>query len=80
MFVHWNTTMLMFGVLLWNALTLLRGPREKGLYGAFKDMKSMRKKMMINLGVNAANFMTGVIVAALDGAREFNTFPDMNGR
>jgi len=43
-------------------------------------MKSMRKKMMINLGINAGNFMTGVIVAAIDGAREFNTFPDMNGR
>ena len=72
--------MLIFGVLLWNALTLLRSPREKSVYGGFKDMKSMRKKMMINLGINAGNFMTGVIVAAIDGAREFNTFPDMNGR
>jgi len=35
---------------------------------------------LINLLVNIANFATGVIVAAIDGSRRFNTFPDMDGK
>jgi len=80
MALHWGTTMLMFGVVVWNSLTLLRSPKEKGLYGGYKDMASMGKKMRINLLINVANFMTGVVVASLDGARAFNTFPTMDGK
>lgn len=80
MFLHWGTTTIMFGVLFWNSLTLLRSPKERGFYGGYKDMENMGKKMRINLLINIANFMTGVIVAANDGARSFNTFPTMDGK
>jgi len=80
MVLHWGTTMLMFGVIMWNSMTLLRSPKEKGIYGGYKDMAKMGNKMRINLLINVANFMTGVVVASIDGSREFNTFPLMDGK
>jgi len=80
MFVHWNTTMIITGVLLWNTVTLLRSSREKNLRGNANEIKQFRRKVLINLLINIANFATGVIVAAIDGSRRFNTFPDMDGK
>jgi cytochrome c oxidase assembly protein subunit 15 len=79
MFLHWNTTMVMFAVILWNGLTLLRRPTPVS-QGNRKDMMCARTKMLIVLFINALNFATGVMVAGIDGSRHFNTFPDMNGR
>ena len=77
--MHLNTTMLMFGVLFWNGLSLVRS-KSKMSNANKKDMLSMKTKVLIASIIHALNFATGVMVAGIDGSKKFNTFPDMDGQ
>jgi len=80
MFFHWNTTMFMFAILMWNGITLLRSPKHPITQENIRENKSLRSKMMFVFGVNVLNFITGVMVAGIDGSRRFNSFPLMDGQ
>jgi len=80
LFVHLNTAIAIYGILFWNALTLLRKPQERILKESMLSCTmSARVKMIAILHFVAFNIITGVTVAGIDAGKVFNTWPDMNG-
>lgn len=80
LFVHLNTAIGIFSILLWNGLTLTRGTAEivwKSVHE--NNMLKSRKLGMIAIHFLAATIAAGSIVAGIDGGKVFNTWPLMNG-
>ena len=71
---HLSLAVIIYGLLLWTALSLLRNGEHAGI--------SERRMHRGALGCLAAVFVTivsGALVAGLDAGLAYNTFPTMNG-
>ena len=78
--MHLNTAILIYSILFWNGLNLLRKPQEKILtQSTLNTSLSVRGKMIGILHFIVFNIVTGVTVAGIDAGKVFNTWPDMNG-
>jgi len=79
LFVHLNTAIVIYSILFWNALTLLRRPQENFVNGVnHLHMKKMRRGAIFILHFIALNIMSGAFVAGIDAGKVFNTWPLMN--
>lgn len=80
LFVHLNTAMIIFSLLLWNGLTLVRtAPEFTWKFANPMDMLRMKKVSTASLHLIALAIAAGSIVAGLDAGKVFNTWPLMNG-
>ena len=80
LFVHLNTAMIIYSILLWHGLTLLRNsPEFQWKLLNIKDMLKTRKWAMSATHLLGITIAGGSIVAGIDGGKVFNTWPLMNG-
>lgn len=80
LFVHLNTAITIYSILLWNGLNLIRPVQEKVVTSStLTDLLKVRGKMILLLHFVAFNIISGVTVAGIDAGKVFNTWPDMNG-
>lgn len=78
--VHLNTAIIIYSILLWNALNLLKPQINGNKISEFsaKNMKSMRRGAILILHFIAFNILSGVFVAGIDAGKLYNTWPLMN--
>ena len=77
--IHLNCAILIYSMLLWNGLTLVRKPQEKFVTPEIgKSFKKMRGLSIGLLHLVAINIITGAAVAGIDAGKVFNTWPLMN--
>lgn len=80
LFVHLNTAMLIYSLLLWNGLTLFRSaPEVSWRIIDFESMLRARRWAKHALYFTALTIAAGSIVAGLNAGKVFNTWPTMNG-
>jgi len=77
--VHLNTAIVIYSVLFWNALNLLRGPQEKVFTSAnFPHISKIKAGSLLILLFLSFNIMSGALVAGIDAGKVYNTWPLMN--
>jgi len=80
LFVHLNTAILIFSMLFWNSMTLLRPAAETSWRVVnIESMLKTRKWAMIAIHLLGLTIGAGSIVAGIDAGKVFNTWPLMNG-
>lgn len=77
LFVHLNTAIIIYSVLFWNALNLLR-PQQIETNLNLKNVKSIRRGAIFLIHLVVLNIMSGVCVAGIDAGKLYNTWPLMN--
>lgn len=79
LFVHLNTAIVIYSILFWNALTLLRIPQENVVNAEnFSNILKIRRGALLILFFAAFNIMSGALVAGIDAGKVYNTWPLMN--
>jgi len=73
---HLSTAVLIFTLMLWQALNLLQP--EAGS-GALAPARSLRRHLALALGLALVTLFWGALVAGLHAGLIYNTFPLMNG-
>lgn len=80
LFVHLNCAFVIYGLLLWNGLTLLRLPPETTWRSAnVEPLLRVRRFALAAAHLLALTVAAGSIVAGIDAGKVFNTWPLMNG-
>ena len=80
LFIHLNTAIVIYSLLLWNGLTLLRKPIEMSLRPEhYKANKILRGKVILLLHFVALNIASGACAAGIDAMKVFNDWPLYNG-
>jgi len=74
---HLSTAVLIFTLMLWQALNLLQP--EAGS-GALAPARSLRRHLALALGLALVTLFWGALVAGLHAGLTYNTFPLMDGR
>jgi heme A synthase len=78
-------TLANFSLLIWTGLSIVspvsRAITVRGLMtpGVLQEMGVVRKHFVALTGLAATTIFAGSLVAEIDGGREFQTFPRMNG-
>ncbi|WP_338661376.1 COX15/CtaA family protein [Pararoseomonas sp. SCSIO 73927] len=73
--IHLGLALLLFGVLLWTALSLLRPERD-----APPEARSLRPLAHATAGLVVLTMLAGGFVAGIKAGLDYNTFPLMGGR
>jgi cytochrome c oxidase assembly protein subunit 15 len=73
---HLSTAMLIFTLMLWQALTLLQPEARSGTHA---QARSLRRHLALALGLALVTLFWGALVAGLHAGLIYNTFPLMNG-
>lgn len=74
--LHLSMAFLLFGVILWTALGLLRPRREPGVPGQGK----VRRQVMAAFWLAALTMLAGGFVAGIRAGLSYNSFPLMDGQ
>ena len=78
--MHLNTAMIIYSLLLWNGMTLMRNSPETWWRTAnFQSILKVRKWGIIAIHFLGLTIGAGSIVAGIDAGKVFNTWPSMNG-
>jgi len=74
--VHLSMAFVLFGVILWTALSLLRPERAAGIAG----MAKVRRQVVVAFWLTALTMLAGGFVAGIRAGFSYNSFPLMDGQ
>ena len=73
LFVHLNTAIIIFSILLWNSLNLLRVSQDKVVNSTnYPHIKKIRRGAFFLLFCLGFNVMSGALVAGIDAGKVYN--------